>query len=495
VNIILLLETIASMYPERLGVADSRGAVTYAELHNRALRWGSWLRREGGGRSLLYVGQSNITFVELLLGAAATGTPVVPINFRVKLHEFSHFVETSQPSIVLTEERYQSDLVEALNRSKCDAKIIEAHVALPAADTFEAPFKPDLPAVQLFTSGSTGLPKLVSLTHQNLASYVFGTVNAGSAEETTSLLLCTPPYHIAAVANILTNLFRGRRLVLMERFDPFTWLETVRLERVTHAMVVPTMLVRILDAVESRPELMPESLMGLSYGGSAAPEGLIERALKLLPEHVGLVNAYGLTETSSTIALLGPEDHRLAWRHADPRVRERLRSVGRPLPGIEIKVMDEGHDVPAGEVGELYVRGAQVALGGRRSTGAEDGWLATGDGGYVDDAGYVFVLGRRDDVIIRGGENIAPGEVEGVLRRHPAVDDAAVVGVPESEWGQTIAAVVTLSQEIDEAHLKDWVGSILAGYKVPTKIRRVDKIPRNDLGKVIRPRVLELLEL
>jgi acyl-CoA synthetase (AMP-forming)/AMP-acid ligase II len=263
-------------------------------------------------------------------------------------------------------------------------------------------------------------------------------------------------------------------------------------EGVTHAMVVPTMLGRILDAMEARGTKLP-ALAHLSYGGGRMPVPVIERAMDLLP-NVGFVNAYGLTETSSTVAVLGPDDHRAAHASDDPAVRSRLGSVGRPLPTLELEIRDPlGASLPAGETGEIYVRGDQIAgeyLG--RSALTDDGWFPTNDGGYLDHAGFLFVEGRLDDVIVRGGENMSPGEIEDVLLQHPAVAEAGVTGVPDDEWGEAVAAAVVLhpGATATEADLQAWVRDRLRSSRTPVLVDVREALPYNDTGKLLR-RVLK----
>ena len=296
-------------------------------------------------------------------------------------------------------------------------------------------------AVVIYTSGTTSAPKGVLLRHENLVSYVLGSVEFASADETEAALVSVPPYHIAAVANVITNLYAGRRTLVLEAFAPGEWLRTVREEEVTSAMVVPTMLARIIDSDEDRS--VP-TLRSLSYGGAPMPAALIERALREWTG-VGFVNAYGLTETSSTVALLGPDDHRAAIESPDPAVRARLSSVGRPLPGIELEIRGPaGEALGAGQSGRICVRGGQVSAeyAGLGRAVDDRGFFDTRDDGFLDADGYLFVSGRTDDTIIRGAENIAPAEIEDVLLRHPAVLDAVVFGVPDQEWGQRIEAAV-----------------------------------------------------
>jgi acyl-CoA synthetase (AMP-forming)/AMP-acid ligase II len=219
------------------------------------------------------------------------------------------------------------------------------------------------------------------------------------------------------------------------------------------------------------------------------PVPVIERAMALLPG-VGFVNAYGLTETSSTIALLGPDDHRAAFSSDDPAVRARLGSVGQPLPSLEVSIRDpDGEEVPAGERGEIWVRGEQVSgeyLG--RGPGAEGGWFCTRDAGHLDEGGYLFVHGRLDDVIVRGGENLSPGEIESALLEVEGVVEAAVVGVPDTEWGEKVVAAVVLEDgaAVTEDELREHVRSKLRSTKTPEHIQVRGELPYNETGKLLR---------
>jgi acyl-CoA synthetase (AMP-forming)/AMP-acid ligase II len=298
-----------------------------------------------------------------------------------------------------------------------------------------------------------------------LTSYITGSVEFDSAEPTDAALICVPPYHIAGVSAALSNLYAGRKMVYLPTFDPEEWVRLINAEHVTTATVVPTMLDRIVTVLEAGGHELP-SLRNLAYGGSKVGLPLVRKALDLLPG-VGFVNAYGLTETSSTIAVLTPEDHRQAQSASDPAVVKRLASVGQPVPGIEVQIRDEnGTVVGPGQSGELYVRGDQVSgrYTGIGSVLDADGWFPTRDIAWLDDEGYLFIGGRSDDTIIRGGENIAPAELEDVLIEHADVRDVAVVGVDDPQWGQAIVAVVVpaVGSDPDPEALREYVREYFA---------------------------------
>jgi acyl-CoA synthetase (AMP-forming)/AMP-acid ligase II len=307
-----------------------------------------------------------------------------------------------------------------------------------------------------------------------------------------------PPYHIAGIAALLSSVYAMRRIVLLPSFEPDAWLALAGSERVTNAFLVPTMLSRIIARMDEGTPSNVSALRSVAYGGGRMPVELIHRALQLFPG-TGFTNAYGLTETSSTIALLGPEEHRVAFTSTDPDVRARLGSVGKPLPTVEIEIRDEeGKALPTGERGEIYVRGEQVS-GEYRERSALDaqGWFPTRDAGWMDAEGYLFLAGRADDVIVRGGENISPGEIEDVLMSHPVIADAAAVAVPSVEWGEAVGiAVVAKPNQTppSEEELRTLIRNRLRSSRVPERIAVLDALPYNEMGKLLRREVRKLFQ-
>ena len=353
---------------------------------------------------------------------------------------------------------------------------------------------PDDIAVLLFTSGTTGAPKAAVLRQSHLVSYILGSVEFMGAAENEATLVSVPPYHVAGIAAMCSSIYAGRRIVQLPSFDANEWVTTVIKEEITHAMVVPTMLVRVVEELERNPSLELPTLKALSYGGGKMPKPVIEKALELLP-NTNFVNAYGLTETSSTISVLGPDDHRAAFESSDPKVKARLASAGKPLPTLEVSIRDDnGDEVASGISGEIWVRGEQVSgeyLGhGNRLT--DEGWFPTNDGGSLDSDGYLFVEGRIDDIIIRGGENISPGEIEDVLLQHHNIRDAAAIGMPDTEWGEIIVALIVLSDNhsFEETEILNFTKEHLRSSRTPDKIFVLDELPYNETGKLLR-RVLK----
>ncbi|MFT4265273.1 MAG: long-chain fatty acid--CoA ligase [Nocardioides sp.] len=488
----LLLGMAADGFGDRIVVGSRRDGLTAAALSARA-HSGARLVLERGADAIVYLGVNGPAFPVALFAAARAGVPVVPVNYRLGPDQLAALLAKHPRALGIADE----SALPALARAGIGALSTAEWLAETAKDRGEVVDEPSDPAdtaVVIYTSGTTSEPKGVLLRHRNLVSYVLGSVEFASAGEEQAALVSVPPYHIAAVANVVTNLYAGRRTLVLESFDPAEWLRTVRDEGITGAMVVPTMLARIVecDADKSVP-----TLRSLSYGGAPMPSALIERALRVWPE-VGFVNAYGLTETSSTVALLGPEEHRAALASDDPHVRARLGSVGRPLPGIELEIRGPlGTPLPAGAPGRICVRGDQVSAeyAGIGRLVDEDGFFDTRDEGYLDAEGFLFIGGRTDDTIIRGAENIAPAEIEDVLLRHPAVLDAAVFGVSDPEWGQRIEAAIVPRADatVDEGEIRAFVRQALRSSKTPDRIWVLGELPRTETGKLVRRRIPQVL--
>jgi acyl-CoA synthetase (AMP-forming)/AMP-acid ligase II len=493
-NLMMLLEMASSGFGDRVALGSRDGSgLTYEQLFQRAGAAAAYFEGAGIERvSLVDVSSPALPIV--LFGSAWAGKPFAPLNYRLTAEELRRLAQEVAPTVTVCDDQAQPKLfdlpgVQPIRRDEFLTTIVDAPTLAP-----EWNMDPDEIAILLFTSGTTGTPKAAVLRHKHLVSYIFGSVEFMGADEDEATVISVPPYHIAGMAAILSSVYAGRRIVQLPNFDAGAWVELVLKEGVTHAMVVPTMLARIVDYMTSEGIESLPTLRAISYGGGKMPQPVIERALDLLP-NANFVNAYGLTETSSTICILGPDEHRAARASDDPAVRRRLTSVGKPLPAIELTIRDDdGREVPHGERGEIWVRGEQVSgeYLGRGSLVNADGWFPTKDGGYVDDDGYLFLEGRVDDIIIRGGENISPGEVEDTLLAHPAVADVAAIGLPSRQWGETVGAVIVpaTGAAVSEDELRDWVTSHLRSSRSPEYVVFRDELPYNDMGKLLR-RVLK----
>lgn len=452
-NIIMILQMVASVAGDRPVVTAGDRSLTASRLLELAQAAADRFR---GHPSVVYLAPNHLAYPVALFGAALAGVPFAGVNYRLGEAQLAGVLARQPGALVLR---------------PADLEILLDHAGEP---TVEAGSDGDAVAAVIYTSGTTAEPKAALLRHRHLLAYIWNTLEFASADEGDAALVAVPPYHIAGLTNLLSNLYTGRRVVYLDAFDAGEWLSTVRRERITHAMVVPTMLARIVAETTGDDAGTP-TLRHLAYGGSRTPRPVLERALRVFPG-VGFVNAYGLTETASTIAVLGPEDHRVAFASDDPAVRARLGSVGRPLPGIEVQIRDAGL---------IYVRGEQIAgeYGGRSALDA-DGWFGTRDLGHLDADGYLYVEGRADDTIIRGGENIAPAEIEDVLLACPGIAEAAVLGVPDPEWGQRLIAVVV--GEGDPEAIRQWVKQRLRSAKTPDAIVFRPELPKTETGKLLR---------
>ncbi|HKH53353.1 MAG TPA: fatty acid--CoA ligase family protein [Mycobacterium sp.] len=491
-SISLLLEMAVSADPDRLAVVDGENRLTVAGLSELA-DGGAGVIAASGAAHVVYVGTGGAMLPLLICSSARANVPFTPLNYRLSAEGLRQLIDRLPDPLIVVDGEYRDMMADIEARlMDSDEFIAAARAADPASEFAD----PDDVAVVLFTSGTTARPKAVELTHNNLTSYVTGTVEFGSAEPSDAALVCVPPYHIAGVGAALSNLYAGRTAVHLRRFDPREWVRLVHDEKVTTATVVPTMLDRIVTVLEEESVELP-TLRNLAYGGSKVSQPLVRKVLGLMPE-VGFVNAYGLTETSSTIAVLTPDDHRVAYGASDDAVARRLGSVGRPVPGIEVQIRAEDGTVAApGESGELFVRGPQVS-GRYAEIGSvldAQGWFPTKDVAMVDDQGYLFIGGRSDDTIIRGGENIAPSEVEDVLVEHPDVREVAVVGADDPQWGQAIVAVVVPAPGVtpDPDDLRQYVRGFLRGSRTPDRVVFRDELPTNSTVKVLRRELAESL--
>jgi acyl-CoA synthetase (AMP-forming)/AMP-acid ligase II len=502
VNAVGFLSIPAGIVPEQEALVSEGARFTYAETWARVRRLASALGGLGVGHGTRVAALSvnSHRYVEAYYATALLGGVFVPLNYRAKPPELEHMLATAGPRVLLAGERYlalvesvgsKPPVVIAFDRPARDHPGYEQLIAGAPEHDEEAQVEEDDVTILMYTSGTTALPKGVMLTHHDFSAYVTANVELADGTPRGAALLCVPLYHIAGATNMMTTLWTGRRLVLMPQFDPRGWLDIVERERITHAFLVPTMLKRLLDEPDlERRDL--SSLEVLSYGGAAMPFPVIRRAIERFPRSVGFVNAFGQTETTSTLTILGPEDHRLEGTPEEVEKRtKRLTSIGRPLPDVEVQIVgDDGSVLPPGEVGEICVRTPRVMKGyaGGESPLVRDGWLPTRDMGWVDEDGYLYIAGRKDDMIIRGGENIAPAEVEATLQSHPAVEEAAVIGVPDLEWGQRVAAFVVLrpGASLTAEALGDFCRQRLASFKKPEVIRFVAELPKNPMGKILR---------
>lgn len=473
-NIHLILQMASEAMGEREAVVCGQTRLTFAQLGEMAKVAAGKVE---AGERLAYLAESTPAFPAALFGSALAGTQFVPMNYRLSQEQLDAQMARIAPAKLITDQ-----VVTAADISTISPKdVLQGEPFEGEAQDVDGAV-----AVELFTSGTTGEPKSAILRHANLMAYIFGTVEFMSAGEDEAALLTVPPYHIAGIAAVLSSTYAGRRMVQLPNFTAKGWIDLARKEGVTNAFLVPTMLQRIVEDAGEHLDL--PALRNVAYGGGKMPRATIEAAMKLLP-NVNFTNAYGLTETSATICMLGPEDHRAALESADPAIRRRLGSAGRPIPSIELCIKTEdGALCGAEQTGLVWVRGDQVS-GEYKGSGSQldsEGWFPTKDRGFVDSEGYLFIDGRADDVIVRGGENISPGEIEDVLLAHPAVKDVAAVAVADLEWGEAVGVAIVCSETVSDDDLREFVRANLRSSRVPSAIKHMDALPYNETGKLLR---------
>lgn len=454
--------------PDRVALVVDGTTTTYRQLDALAAGVASSLSAAGVGPGdrVALVDLGSVLSVATILGAARIGAATAQMNAYLTPGELGQLAASVGSRVGVAGTRYRGALRQALEGPVLGPE--DALVSAPGERVASVGDDEEV-ALVLFTSGTTGLPKPVSISHQVVTDrldFFAKPIDAQSPQPVD--MMSAPIFHIGGTLGMLISLHSGKQLVLLPKFDAGEWLVLVERYRVTQTFVVPTMLRRILDHPRfSSTDL--SSLQALSYGAAPAPVGLVRRAVAALPD-VDFTNTFGQTETLGAYAALTPDDHRAG---------DRLGSAGRPLPGVEVRIVDpsSGQVVVPGTEGELQVRA-------RQNVTSE--WLATGDTGFQDAEGYLYPTGRLADTINRGGEKLAPVEVEDVLRSHPDVVDAGVVGVPDEELGERVGAVVVTGDEVSAGALVEFCATHLASYKVPDFVVFADELPFSALGKLDR---------
>ena len=509
-----LLSIASGIVPDRTAIAFDESVTTYSDLADRANRLANALAEAGveAGDRIAVVDVNRPEHLELYFAAARLDAIYVPLNFRDRAEELRFPLEHTAPKVVVAGERYiplidglrpdavATELLVVVGGRTTDGWVAYEELLLTGAPE-EVRFPegdPENTAVLLFTAGTTGRPKAVMLSHVSFTSFMLSNVEPPDPDVAERTLLSMPMHHIAGLQAALTSVYGGRSVVIQRQFEAAEWMRLVERERVSRVLLVPTMLKQLLDHSDfGRYDL--SSLNVITYGGASMPPSLIERAILALPG-ARFINAFGQTETGSTIAMVPPEDHVL---DGPPEVvakrRRHLSSIGVPLPDIEVKVVNEdGHDLPTEETGEIVARGPRLMSGywGQADATAEairGGWLYTGDLGYVDEDGYIYLQGRAKDFIKRGGEMVAPEEVENIIHAHVGVAECAVIGVPDETWGEQVVALVVLEPDAKatEESVHAACREHLARFKRPERVILVDALPRNALGKVLKRELRE----
>ncbi|HSI01548.1 MAG TPA: long-chain-fatty-acid--CoA ligase [Reyranella sp.] len=442
-----------------------------------------------------HLDKSTDLFFELLFGIAKAAAVIVSVNWRLAAPEIAHIVNDAEAEILFVGEAY-FPVIEKIRSELRTVRKVVAFGRHPAWESFEPwrdrqpatdpnlPSRPSDTAVQFYTSGTTGLPKGAELTNRNFGALLPTWTEAWLQAPGVPNLVCLPMFHIGGAGWGIAGLFGGATNHVMRDFVPAQILDTIQRERLQVMLLVPAMILFLVQAPQIR-ETDLSSLRLIVYGASPIPAELLKQVMTIFP--CGFQQVYGLTETTGAITLLPPDDH-------DPNDARKLLSCGYAQKGVELRIVgDDGKDRPAGQVGEIAVRSRQIMAGYWKLPEAtaraiQGDWFFTGDAGYLDDSGYLYIYDRVKDMIVSGGENIYPAEVESALFGHPAVADVAVIGVPDERWGEAVKAVVVkkAGAEVTPGELIGWARERIAGYKLPKSIDFIDALPRNPTGKILK---------
>jgi acyl-CoA synthetase (AMP-forming)/AMP-acid ligase II len=458
------------------------------------------------GERIAYLGKNSDHYFELLFGAAKAGVVMVPVSWRLAGPEIAYIVGDTEAATLFVGPEFSAVAAAVAPTLPALRVIVAMEGGVAGWPGYEAwrdaqddsdpacPIGPDAVAVQLYTSGTTGRPKGAMLRHANLlglrsAQSVANTDwNRWSAEDIS--LVAMPVSHIGGTGWALMGLYNGAKGVVAREFDPNRVLDFIEHDRISKMFMVPAAMQIVVRHPRAR-QVDYSAMKYMLYGASPIPLALLRECMEVFG--CGFVQMYGMTETCGTIVALEPADH-------TPEGSPRMRSAGKALPGVEIAILDaEGKRLKPHEVGEVATRSPANMAGYWRQPEATaktvdaENWLRTGDAGYLDEDGYLYIHDRVKDMIISGGENVYPAEVENAIFGHPDVADVAVIGVPDEQWGEAVKAVVVPRSGTtpDAAAIIAWTRSRIAGFKTPKSIDFIEALPRNASGKILRRQLRE----
>lgn len=481
--------------PDRPAMREEDRLFTYGELEERTARVATALFAAGlqKGDRIAWIGKNSDLYFTLFYGAARAGIVMAPIGWRLSPTEWAYVVNDTKAKIVFTGPGFDAVPDQLAGKLEHGPRIIGADEARTLiANTARASFAPsgqDDAVLQLYTSGTTGNPKGAVLSNRNLFALRKHSNEADMPytkwEDDEAVLVAMPCAHIGGTGLGIMALAAGLPGIILAEFNPDGVFDAVEHHGVTRFFMVPAALQMLL--MHPRCASVDYSrLKYILYGAAPIPLELLRQCIKMFGAQ--FIQAYGMTETTGTICMLPPEDH-------DPEGNARMRSAGKALPGVEIRILGpDGRSVPTGEVGEVVTRSSNNMIGywnlpeATAKTMTADGWIHTGDAGYLDEDGYLFIHDRMKDMIISGGENVYPAEVESAIFGHPAVQEVAVIGIPDQKWGETVKAVVVPKpgMSVEEADIIAWARERIAAFKAPRSVDVIEALPRNASGKILR---------
>jgi long-chain acyl-CoA synthetase len=489
----------AEKTPDAPALTEAGTTQTWAELYERSQRAAAGIAAEGVGAQdrVAFIDKNGLPYFETLFGGSLVNAVGVAVNWRLAPPEMGFVINDAQAKVLFVAQEFLGHLEAFEADLDSVTKIVVIGGGHDTHESYEdwmarqiptdphAPTADDDVSMQLYTSGTTGLPKGVMLTNLNLSGLGASAAQLEIAQDSVNLV-AMPLFHIGGSGWALFGMANGVHSVVIRDIDPALILQLIPEHRITHAFIVPAVLL-FLTMVPGVDEVDYSSLQMIAYGASPISEDLLVRCLRTFG--CGFYQLYGLTETTGAVTMLSPEDH------LDEAHRERLRSAGKPMDGVELRIVDAltGEDVDDGAVGEVWIRSAQVMKGYWKKPDATaesitgDGWFHSGDAGYIVD-GYLYLHDRVKDMIVTGGENVYPAEVENALMRHEAVADVAVIGVPSERWGEEVKAIVVPAKDV-EVTAEDLIAfarTQLAGFKTPKSVDFTDALPRNPSGKILK---------
>lgn len=488
----------AAVRPAQRALAFEERITTYAELDARANQVAQGLIANGikPGERIAHLGKNTDYYYELLLGAAKAGVVMTPVNWRLAPAEAQYIIDDCEARLLFVGPEFIERVAMYAPTSRaCDILGMEAPYAgraycewrdaQPARDPL-TPIDPHMAALQLYTSGTTGHPKGAVLTHDNFMHMPDADALPWTKwEEGEVSLAAMPCFHIGGTGWAIMGMYRGALNVVMREFDPTRVLDVIERWRISKLFLVPAAMQVVVRHPRAR-DIDYSQLRHMLYGASPMPPALLRECMDVFG--CGFVQLYGMTETTGSVTALAPEDH-------DRAGNERMNSAGKALPGVEIAILDsEGRRLPPGAVGEIAIRSPTNMQGywklpdATAATLGRDGWLRSGDAGSIDEEGYVYIHDRVKDMIISGGENIYPAEVEKAIFGHPQVADVAVIGVPSERWGEEVKAIVVPrpGEAPDPTAIIQWARERIAPYKAPKSVDFAEALPRNASGKILR---------